>query len=376
VQGVMAVSPDGSHVYFVAKGTLTETLNADGAQPVEGGENLYVYSEGHVAFIATLTASDKQENWAQNVWNANVTPEGRFLVFTSHAGLTADADRAGGQGPAQVYRYDAQDGVLARVSIGLRGLDDNGNAGLGNATIVHAAEGISWQYAPGRVDPTMSSDGSRVFFESPVGLTPDALNDVPVSGSSGSSKLAENIYEWQAPGTGGCTEAAGCVSLLSDGRDTAEADGAAPSESAVALIGSDATGANVVFTTTDPLVSQDTDSQLDYYDARVDGGFPAAAAPPVVCASAEACRPGGSVPGVLGPAASATFTGSVNLAPQPPPKPVVLTRAQRLAKALRACRHEKSRKKRAVCERRARKAYGPVHAAKRPSGRGKKAARP
>ena len=59
---------------------------------------------------------------------------------------------------------------------------------------------------PVRSDPTMSDDGAFVFFESPVALTPRALNDVPV----GEGKLAENVYEYHE----------GQVSLISDGKDT------------------------------------------------------------------------------------------------------------------------------------------------------------
>jgi Tol biopolymer transport system component len=53
-----------------------------------------------------------------------VTPDGRFLVFTSHRALTADDTR--GDGPAQVYEYDAQTGTLTRVSIGQDGYNENG----------------------------------------------------------------------------------------------------------------------------------------------------------------------------------------------------------------------------------------------------------
>ena len=59
VQGVMGVSADGSHVYFIAKGVLAGA-NAEGAQPMEGADNLYVYERdeahpaGQTVFIATL----------------------------------------------------------------------------------------------------------------------------------------------------------------------------------------------------------------------------------------------------------------------------------------------------------------------------------
>jgi uncharacterized repeat protein (TIGR01451 family) len=50
-----------------------------------------------------------------------------------------------------------------------------------------------------------------------------------------------------------------------------------------------------------------------------------------------------------------------------------LTRAQKLTKALKACKtkYKKSKKKRAACEKQARKQYGPIHKAKKTNRRGK-----
>src|SRR5580692_522661 len=42
VLGVVQTSPDGSHVYFVARGVLTQGPNTEGLSPVEGADNLYV----------------------------------------------------------------------------------------------------------------------------------------------------------------------------------------------------------------------------------------------------------------------------------------------------------------------------------------------
>ncbi len=63
VQGTMAVSADGSHVYFVARGVLGGA-NSQGQTATDGANNLYVFErdaahpEGRVAFIATLAGSD------------------------------------------------------------------------------------------------------------------------------------------------------------------------------------------------------------------------------------------------------------------------------------------------------------------------------
>ncbi len=198
VLGLEALSADGSHVYFVAEGVLTPgEENHNHEQATENEPNLYVFErdpghpKGHVAFIATLSPGgaelgDEALNWEPGNDDANVTPDGRFLVFTSHRALTVDDTR--GDGPAQVYEYDAQTGTLTRVSAGVDGYNDDGLEGqlgaflsgssAGDATIVPAHSTINAKTVPARQDPTMSDDGSFVFFQSPVALAPGALNDV------------------------------------------------------------------------------------------------------------------------------------------------------------------------------------------------------
>jgi hypothetical protein len=310
VQGVMAISSDGSHVYFVAGGVLAANGNGQDQTAQKGANNLYVYErdgsypEGHVAFIAQLPNADARqwdEGTALEGVNSNVTPTGEFFVFESYGALTADQTR--GLGPAQIYRYDARSGELARVSAGVRGYNDNGNAGVADARLARPRD-----Y---RLDPSMSNNGEYVFFESPTGLTPGALNNVRIGVDvvGGEVDYAENVYEWHA----------GRVYLISDGLDTG-AFGAGVAHSDVHLIGSDASGENVFFTTADQLVAADTDTQVDVYDARVDGGFVA----PVEqqgCLEAD-CRGAGPLAPLLGQPLSGSFQGAGN-APVavPPAKP-------------------------------------------------------
>jgi hypothetical protein len=260
VRGVMAISTDGSHVYFVARGVLGAAPNAQGATAQDGANNLYVFGpasghpQGQVAFVTQIEGGQ----W-EGRETANVTPDGRFLVFASGAKLTADDTRTDGTG--QIFRYDAQTGVLVRVSVGEHGFNDNGNAGAGSPSFVPAFLGEAHPGAT-RSDPTMSHDGRFVFFTSPVGLTPNALNDVQIGSrhsSTGQSEpvYAENVYEWSE----------GQVYLISDGRDTAE--GATETGSAVSLYGADGSGSNVFFTTADQLASGDADTSADVYDARI-----------------------------------------------------------------------------------------------------------
>jgi hypothetical protein len=309
VRGVLAVSSDGTHVYFVAQGVLSTEPNAQGQRPVPGGDNLYGYDRdsvdpaGRLVYIATLSEADALE-WggASPGQPANVTPDGRSLVFLSHAALTADDTR--GEGPSQVYEFDDESGELVRLSKGQHGFNDDGNAGEGDANIVEPFEVGDHVAGPSVADPTMSDDGSYVFFESPVGLTRGALNDVVIR-TNIATGFAMNVYEYHD----------GEVSLISDGRDTSTSEILGFHPSGVRLLGSDASGANVFFTTADQLVPTDTDTQFDVYDARIGGGFPA----PVTSASCqgEACHgipP--AAPSLLTPG-TATFSGAGNLAPAP-----------------------------------------------------------
>jgi DNA-binding beta-propeller fold protein YncE len=366
VRHVEAISSDGSHVYFVAKGVLTNVANGQGQIARSGAENLYVYErdatspEGKTAFIATLPAVDFAKG-EEDIGEANVTPDGQYLVFESLGALTPDVNRS--EGPAQIYRYDAETAELVRISIGEHGFNDNGNAGAlgvytgngytGDAHIAPAYRSFFHAGAP-RTDPTMSNDGSYVFFESPVALTRGALNDVPAGvNHSGATVYAQNVYEYHK----------GQVYLISDGRDTSEF----AEESSTGLIGSDTSGKNVFFTTADQLVPKDTDTQVDTYDARIcepENGNPCIAepAPPPAPCQGEACHGIPPAPPSLLSPGSAFFNGQGNITPAAVVKAKAkpLTRAQKLTDALKVCRKDKRKSKRQTCEKQARAKYGPT----------------
>jgi hypothetical protein len=329
VQGVTNISQDGSHVYFFAKGVLSTAGNGAGEHALPGGENFYVwerdaeYPAGHTVFITGCgDIGNRHEGERQ------VTPDGRFLVFTSTCHLTADDTGTG----RQVFQYDAQSGGMTRVSVGLDGY---------YAEIVGQVRGRG-----GSLTRTMSDDGSFVFFQSPVGLTPDALNLVQIGSTPVGPVFAQNVYEFHD----------GRVWLV--GSDSSLAALAA-SLGLPVLVGVSASGGDVFFRTGDQLVGQDTDTQVDFYDARVDGGFPSPAVAPAC--GGDACQSSPSAPPVFGVPSSAVFAGGGNLPPVVSvPVAVVkraLTRAQKLALALKACARE-SRRRRAVCVVRARRSYG------------------
>jgi Tol biopolymer transport system component len=301
--GVVKVSPDGSHVYFVAKGALSGAVNSQEQHPTEGEDNLYVFERdaqfpgGRLSFIATLSPSDleiMEGGCGGQACGATVTPDGRFLAFTSSADLTpGDTSTA-----RQVFEYDAQTGELARVSIGQDGFNENGNTDTFNAEI---PSGLA-----------MSEDGAYVVFQSADGLTPQALNgrleefETEQAGvKERLSYYANNVYEYHD----------GNVYLISDGRD---ATSSTQAQSSVQVDGLSASGKDIFFETADRLVPQDTDTQLDVYDARIDGGFPAPVSLLPNC-SGDACQePLSASPVLLSPGSQFQAGGNPPLAAATP----------------------------------------------------------
>jgi len=207
-------------------------------------------------------------------------------------------------------------------------------------------------FEPGvsRYQSRFLSGSGRVFFNSSDALVPGDVDGV------------EDVYEFDPVGVAGCSEqsdtfvqsSGGCVSLVSSGSSSGESGFLDASES----------GGDVFFLTSLSLVRSDSDTALDVYDAHVcDGEAPCAgvSAVPPACSNADSCRtaPAGQ-PGAFGAPSSETFVGAGNPAPPPPPRPVVLSRAQKLTKALKVCHKDHKRKRRVACERRARGLYGPV----------------
>lgn len=398
---VLQVSEDGSHVYFVANGVLSENANAQGLSAHRGADNLYVWepapdpeAEGpyRIAFIADLCSdpgasgsvsdgrcpadlSTREEAPAMNdvgLWagskqtaqrGSNITPAGRFLVFVSYGDLTQD-DTSNAQ---QAFEYDALTERLVRVSVGENGFNDDGNTATANAEIVspdytgNLNENTYGDPAAYWSNLSVSEDGSYVFFQSADGLTPQAVDHDQIGeevGGNGKPNIplyAQNVYEYHSL-DGDIAD--GNVYLISDGRDIRPVTGA----SAVRLIGADASGQDVFFTTLDHLVPQDNSENIAIYDARVDGGFPAPTVP-VPC-SGDACQGALSgAPASLSPGSefqsgeSPPLAAPVKAVTNPKPRTAAQVRAEKLAKALKACR-KRSKRTRASCERRARRQHG------------------
>ncbi len=353
VQGVVRISQDGSHVYFVAQGKLTEEENARGEQAQAGMNNLYVFErdeaapQGRTRYVTTLAPSEEAVSSDEELWGgsrgtdnrpAQATPDGRFLVFESHADLTSDDTS---KGVWQVFEYDAdqtaqeiKEGIppLVRVSVGNDGFNHDGNTDEYNATI--RSPGYMEITLPSKL--SLSNDGRFVFFQSAADLTPGMG-----SPEAGTGAATSNVYEYHD----------GTVYLIYGGNG-----------SRVTFLGTSANGGDAFVYTIDELVPEDTDTQVDIYDVRVGGG-PSAQSGASGCRG-EVCLGALSMTPTFGVPASTTFSGLGNVAPSTSTssakaKSKSLTRAQKLARALRTCRKKRGRS-RGSCEREAHRHYGRV----------------
>ena len=269
--GVVAISPDGSHVYFITPDQLTAQAPAGDPGPL-----LYEWTPAGTTFIAALSPDDvggyevasgshyffmPLTSLVQAARPVRITPDGSHLVFESHGQLTPDDTNT----TEDVYEF-SDTGGLVRISKDTT----NPTAPVSyDATIgspVPSGFGGDGQPAPDYADygedsfgRVVSDDGSRVFFSTRNALTPDAREGV------------RSIYEYEH----------GTVALVSPG-------GAAASDAYYQDSTPDAS--DVFFTTRQSLVPGDDDGGAsDVYDARVDGGFPTPPAEPAGCAQSNTC---------------------------------------------------------------------------------------
>jgi hypothetical protein len=329
-----AASSDGSHVYYVI----------GQGQP---GAGLYVWDNGTSTLIPNAGEGFASQLLEEGITNpptstdqnfAVATPDGSKFLFRDRASLTGynnfgpkceNNDSEPGL-CAEAYVYDATSGSVTCVSC-----DPTGAPPLGSANLMGVAQINS--LLPGHSDGEISPDGSRVFFETADALVPQDTNGL------------SDVYEWEN----------GRVYLISSGKGSYGSN----------FSGASSNGDDVFITTPDHLAPQDDESATQIYDARVDGGFPYRPAT-TGCDSGQCQGPQTPAPG-FGAPASATFVGPGNPdEPDPGPpqvKPKPLTRAQKLAKALKACRAKHHRHERLACEKRAQKLYGHTsHSTRRP----------
>lgn len=301
----VVVSAHGT-IYFLSRTALGVEAGPHGAEPQAAKENLYYWDGTTVHFVATVTERDAKgepsgigfnwnglENWqetlrlqASALVAARASATGDVLLFQSRAALTSQSD-----GNVEVYRYDASEARLDCISCSPSGEAATGGATLESLTVPSLSTPIPTNIYS--IVANLSPDGRRAFFESSQRLV------------SSDNDGVQDVYEWEADGTGSCRLPEGCVFLISSGRGSR----------ATYLYGVSASGNDVFIETSDLLTPADTDETPSIYDARVEGGF-AEPSPIAGECLGEACQPSASPPIDATPA-SASFQGNGDIAPQP-----------------------------------------------------------
>jgi hypothetical protein len=316
VLGLAGVSEDGTYVYFVAAGALASNENANRETPSQGQPNLYVYDAGETRFIATLSSEDNEmlaynTNSREHFWGdwraslrtrtSQVSRDGRHLVFMSRRSLTgydndggcfASEEGSGAAGCPEVFVYDAGAQQISCAScnpsgeppVVARGKKPFEARLVGGAFLPSAQGKASATYAPRWI----SEDGSRVFFDTAEPLVSQDTNGV------------QDVYEWERDGTGSCTQAPGCVFLMSSNLGGEEAY----------FLDANASGDDVFFTSRAQLVPQAGGGEVELYDARVNGGFPHLS----TACTGTGCQGVPPAPPIFATPASVTFAGAGNFA--------------------------------------------------------------
>jgi hypothetical protein len=312
IDGVLGMSEDGSRIYYVAATGLTVDLWESGQTrqiaPAPGVPPEFIGRAEHV--------------------EARVTPDGKQVAFMSPGQLTTDAPvstadiTALGSSNSEMYVYKEDTDTLSCVSCP----PTHATATTGIETEVKATNAAAYQVEPYR-PRFMSRDGRYVFFNTTEALVPQDTNGVT------------DAYEYDT--------VTGRLSLLSTGLG----------EDGAWFVDANADGHDVFLVTRQQLSRWDPDKLFDLYDARVEGGLPEPPALAVPC-DGDACQGTPSAAPSFNSASG--FTGLGNPSFAKPAKAKAKARAKpslRLRRALAVCR-KKPRRKRAGCERLARRRFG------------------
>ncbi len=248
------------------------------------GEMKYLEAEAHVTLKAAFYGASEDgetlyyggdngiEEWRDGEVRqiAPEKPQADLVYMSENGRYLAYPDDAGIRGPfapeQDIYVYDSDAGTAACASCI--------NGELTEASRLAIAE--NFINAP-QASP-LANDGA-VFFTSSAPLVPSDING------------KDDVYEYDH----------GHLTLISPGD--------APFNATFSAVSNDMS--NVYFTTEQALVSQDTNRELDVYDARVGGGIPAQNPPsPAKPCSGESCQGATGLPPVASNVGSETTTAS------------------------------------------------------------------
>ena len=264
VVGVLGASGAGDTVYY------------------QDGSHLRRWHAGATTTVAAGADATLPSDYPPATGTSRLSADGTVLAFLSAAPIGGydNTDAETGLPDVEAYVYDADADSLLCASCNPTGERPAGSTSIPGALV----NGSTALYRP----RALSANGRRLFF-----TTTDEL----VGGDTNSSA---DVYQWEAPGEGGCTEVPGCVALISGGRGEGGR-----------FLDASADGDDVFFLTGDSLVGSDPGS-IDAYDARVGGGLPEPQ-PPIPCV-ADACQALPSPP--ADPTAGTATSGAPNPAPR------------------------------------------------------------
>lgn len=299
---VLGMSDDGTQIYYI------EHFN-------HAASTLQLWDAGQTHQVA---------GWDGDPGEARVSSDGRELAFMNPNALTAAAqvrlERPGELKTSEMYVYKEDANTLTCVSCpathaaSIFGIETEVEAN-------HSGTRLAEPYQP----RFMTNDGRYVFFNTREALLPQDTNGVA------------DAYEYN-------TET-GRLSLLSTGTG----------EYGAWFVDATANGGEVFLVTRQKLTGWDPDKLVDLYTARVEGGLPEPPPPPAVC-NGDACQGTPAAPPTFNTASGFTGLGNPSFAP------IVKIKAKakpntRLRRALALCRRKRTKRRRAQCERLARKRY-------------------
>ena len=298
LQGVADQQPDPSQQLTYYSPIVVSTVDGSEFMFVKeaaAGDSLDLWSGGAIRPVAQFPEDSTQPgaglgSLASGIPEGRVSSDGSVFVFETSSPIytTAPGEFNNAEGFEQIYRYDTLTGVMSCLSCGPAGMQHSGDANMSND--------YSTPFEMLSDSRGISSDGQRVFFDSPDPLLPQATNGL------------RNVYEWEADGDGSCAssaDAGGCLYLISSGQGSGNDY----------FLDNSANGNDVFFATTQGLVAQDTDGAYDIYDARVDGGFaPASVSTPC---SGDTCQGAVTSAPSLPSAATVAFSGPGNATSTP-----------------------------------------------------------
>jgi hypothetical protein len=307
------MSEDAKRVYFFSreKNSLSQT-------------GTYLWDEGTLRFVApTQSRLNPDVQREPKNPSAQVSSDGRRLAFVYQGQLT---EASVGPEKMAMYLYDENTESVTCVSC-----LPSGAPTTSSVTTWPEADEILPNNLLGRPGTFITSDGRYVFFSTADALTPRDVNGL------------EDVYEYDTQ--------SGSVSLLSSGT---AGEGSWFSDASP-------DGSNVVLVSRASYLAQDPDKLIDVYDVRVNGGFPQPLPLTGGCVGDECQGVPSAVPNFN---TASGFRGLGNVVQSNGvAKPKGLTRAQKLQRALKACKRKRGRA-RHRCEAQARSRYGAHKASK------------